>query len=160
LGETEGRAEVPVPDYNLDPNNGGVSLSKDVRALRNHQLTDTNCQSFEDVEIRPLDAYGHTNVRLIKIDVEGMELPVIRGAHRTIVDSGFPPILFEMWNEAVFPAFAEQNEAVVRHFTELGYAVQRIAELGIAQYAGRRRMMFQVDTEKDILGSYWVEPTA
>lgn len=37
-----------------------------------------------DVDVRPLDSYGFTDVALMKLDVEGMEVSVLSGAVETI----------------------------------------------------------------------------
>jgi hypothetical protein len=49
----------------------------------------------ERVEVRTLDSYGIQNIAFIKMDVEGNELSVLKGARETIVRSGNPKILFE-----------------------------------------------------------------
>jgi FkbM family methyltransferase len=47
------------------------------------------------VEARTIDSFGFTNVSVIKIDVEGYELPVLRGAAKTIRGS-LPVIIIEL----------------------------------------------------------------
>lgn len=49
----------------------------------------------ETVEIRTLDSFGFRNIGFIKMDVEGNELNVLRGALDTLRLSGYPSILFE-----------------------------------------------------------------
>jgi FkbM family methyltransferase len=49
------------------------------------------------VEARTLDSYHFENVGFIKIDVEGHELSVLRGAVWTLKANNYPPILFESW---------------------------------------------------------------
>ncbi len=160
LGDRVGAVQVPVPDYNEDINCGGVSVNENVRKLRNHQRTDINCTTFEEVDLRPLDVFSFEDVRLLKIDVEGMELEVLRGAHRMIETNNFPPVLFELWNEATMPAFVDQNQSVINHLIGLGYHVQRIGELGIAQFGGRPRIQFDFDATKGALKLSIVVPDA
>ena len=50
-----------------------------------------------DVEIRTLDSYAFDDVSLIKIDVEGMEMAVLRGAVETI-ERHRPYIYAEAWD--------------------------------------------------------------
>lgn len=50
----------------------------------------------DPVELRPLDSFGFTNVSVIKIDVEGFEIPVLLGAERLIA-AEHPVIFIEIW---------------------------------------------------------------
>jgi FkbM family methyltransferase len=50
-------------------------------------------------QIRTLDSFKFANVDLIKIDVEGLEGPVLSGAIETI-NSSRPVILIEVWDES------------------------------------------------------------
>jgi FkbM family methyltransferase len=55
-----------------------------------------NDHSVADIRIHTLDSYELEDVALIKIDVEGMEAPVLRGAEQTIRRD--QPIIFaEEW---------------------------------------------------------------
>jgi FkbM family methyltransferase len=51
-----------------------------------------------EVQVTTLDSYDLTDVKMMKIDVEGSELDVLRGATATIAASQ-PVILFECWND-------------------------------------------------------------
>ncbi|MDD2869677.1 FkbM family methyltransferase [Neomegalonema sp.] len=44
------------------------------------------------INVSPLDMFGINNVRMMKIDVEGMESQVLRGAHETI--DKFSPLIY------------------------------------------------------------------
>ena len=52
-------------------------------------------QGGDSVEARTIDSFGFTNVSLIKIDVEGFEDPVLRGAMSTIHQNR-PALLVEI----------------------------------------------------------------
>jgi FkbM family methyltransferase len=52
-----------------------------------------------DVPTRTLDSFGLTNINFIKIDVEGHEEFVLRGAVETLKANNYPKILFESWPE-------------------------------------------------------------
>jgi FkbM family methyltransferase len=137
LGEAAGLVEIPVPDFAADGNVGGVSLDPRVRAARLMHDTDFEPHKMETVEMRPLDAFVLGNVKLVKIDVEGMECEVLKGGLRTLVMSDFPPVLFEAWDEQENPALAEFGQGAIDVLTGFGYSHQRLGELCIAQHAGR-----------------------
>jgi FkbM family methyltransferase len=70
-GDAEGEAIVPLVDYDQTGNFGGVALgSGDAQGI--------------NVRIRTIDSLGLEQCRLVKIDVEGFEPAVIRGAAETI----------------------------------------------------------------------------
>lgn len=50
-----------------------------------------------DVPVRTLDSFELTNVNFIKIDVEGHEEFVLRGAKKTILENDYPKLLLESW---------------------------------------------------------------
>jgi FkbM family methyltransferase len=70
-GEAEGWAVVPMVDYGRQGNFGGLSL----RAPGEEGVK---------VRIRPLDALELPALGLLKVDVEGFEPKVLRGAQQTI----------------------------------------------------------------------------
>lgn len=56
-------------------------------------------QSTDEItEVTTMDSFGFRNVSLIKIDVEGMELAVLKGGIRTI-EREKPVILIEEWKQ-------------------------------------------------------------
>ena len=80
-----------------------------------------------EVPMVSLDEYlsrGAPVPRLIKIDVEGAELDVLRGAQRTLAEAG-PDILLEVhgWNSA-------ESDEVLRLLTAQGYEHQLLAVRG------------------------------
>jgi len=80
-GESEGTVRFDRPDYTALGNFGGVSMSDD--------------EATEGVIVRAVvldDFLDAERVALMKIDVEGFELHVLRGAERTI--DAFRPVLY------------------------------------------------------------------
>ena len=79
----------------------------------------TSPQGEEEVKIVPLDSVvSSRRITFIKIDVEGFELPVLRGASATI-ERDRPTILFEKRSEA-------------RDFlTTRGYRFEQLSETNI-----------------------------
>ena len=49
------------------------------------------------MKARTLDSYNIDNIGLIKIDVEGFELNVLKGSVETLKRNGYPPIIVESW---------------------------------------------------------------
>ncbi len=78
LSETSGNTRVPFPDYLKQSNFGGLDLEK-----YNHG---------EFVQVMTVDHFSVPKCDLIKIDVEGMEAKVLKGAEKTI--QKFRPILY------------------------------------------------------------------
>ncbi|HWI85486.1 MAG TPA: FkbM family methyltransferase [Sphingomonas sp.] len=71
-GEAEGEAIVPLVDYTRAGNFGGISLRG------------AECPGIT-VRVRPLDSLNLPACGLLKVDVEGFEAQVIRGARDTIL---------------------------------------------------------------------------
>jgi FkbM family methyltransferase len=81
------------------------------------------------VELRSLDSFGFEQVSLIKIDVEGFELPVLDGAEETIRRNR-PVLIVEImggYDYETAPPDARMQIDVTRwRIAGLGYTVQRV----------------------------------
>jgi len=60
---------------------------------------DIKPEDRETISICKLDDFNLTNVGFIKIDVEGFELDVLKGATKTLEDNDYPSFIFESWRE-------------------------------------------------------------
>jgi len=101
VAERSGNAKVPVLSWHEPHNWGAVSLA------------DQNSPG-EEVEVVTIDSLELPSCRLIKIDVEGMEPQVIRGAVRVI--QKYQPVLF-VENNTV-----DQASRTIAAILELGYS--------------------------------------
>ncbi|MGE5640573.1 MAG: FkbM family methyltransferase [Clostridia bacterium] len=108
-GAEAGQLDLPPVDYGREANFGGVNVRDLEAAGRNAGLATV------PVPLVTLDdAVKAEHVRLIKIDVEGMERDVLQGARR-LIEKGRPFLYVE--NES-----PEQSPALLQAVQDLGYA--------------------------------------
>jgi FkbM family methyltransferase len=86
VGDLQGTVDIPAPNYDSPNDFGGYSLEFDTVK--------------EPGDITTLDALSLSECHLIKIDVEGMELSVLKGAQTTIRLT--KPILYFEYNPPEF----------------------------------------------------------
>lgn len=101
LGDAAGRIAVDTPDYAQENNFGGMPLGE--------------WKDGEEVALMTIDSLDLAACHFMKIDVEGMEQAVIRGAQRTI--ERHRPLLY-VENDR-----PEHAAALVRQLESLDYAL-------------------------------------
>lgn len=101
LSNKEGTALIPALDYTKLNNFGGISIED---TKKGEEVIQKKIDSF----ITQLD-----NVKLIKIDVEGMEEKVLRGSKKVI--EKFKPFLY-VENDR-----QEKSESLIKYIKSLGY---------------------------------------
>lgn len=129
LSNKSDRITLTVPDYATETNVGAFSIDKEARE------NDYECQSIgepETIVVFPLDDGRHHNVRLIKIDVEGHELEVLKGATKTLKANNYPPIFFEAWNWK--PWFEPKRKKLFEHLQDMGYQITEGGNNNLAQH--------------------------
>ncbi len=113
LSSSEGVSTLYVPLFGGHPQVGWGSLHPD-------QIPDPPGSLRVDVSLATLDSFKIRPVSLIKIDVEGHELEVLKGAERTLEECR-PVVIVEV---------RERNAVEVGGFFErLGYAPARLEDL-------------------------------
>lgn len=113
LGSCEGEATL----HQVSPDGGGSTLSADIAQQNTILATET-------VKVVTLDSFDLQKVCFMKIDVEGHELEVLKGARRTLLRNGFPPFIFEAWPDSWYK---EQKEELIEFVEDLGYIVHPIS---------------------------------
>jgi FkbM family methyltransferase len=109
-----------IPYYIRDPKDGGGN------GISKFKYDDINNTPSIDVPVKTLDSFNLTNINFIKIDVEGHELQVLKGAVNTLKNNNYPKFMFESWPDRQennnFPA--RQLRAELFAFIEsLGYKI-------------------------------------
>jgi FkbM family methyltransferase len=123
------RLNPVMPDYEVEGNIGAFSINEEVRK------NEYECSSkgkLQEIDTYPLDDFIFTDVKLIKIDVEGHELEVLKGAKLTIEENNYPPIIFEAWTWK--PWYQEKRTAVFDYLKGHGYNIIEIGENNIARH--------------------------
>lgn len=108
LSDTEGETILRVPRISGNPESD-LGTIEPTNQFRDGEV------SF-DVAVRTLDSVAPRDVGFIKIDVEGHELSVLRGAHDVLKGDG-PALLIELEERHRRGALP----SVVKHLAEYGY---------------------------------------
>ena len=118
-----------MPDYAVEGNIGAFSINKEVRE-NGYECSSSG--KLQEITTYPLDDFIFTDVKLIKIDVEGHELEVLKGGVKTIKENNYPPIIFEAWTWK--PWYKEKRTALFDYLHELGYNIIELGENNIARH--------------------------
>ena len=97
-----------------------------------------NALAVERVRAAQLDDYEFENVGLIKIDAEGAEAAILRGAAKTLEAHRYPTLLLEAWTH---DWYADSRAALIKQLEDLGYRVQSVMncpEMILAEHQGLR----------------------
>ncbi|MBL8379417.1 MAG: FkbM family methyltransferase [Burkholderiales bacterium] len=116
IGAAVGEARVPVLDYRRPARFGSVELD---RVAQSDALQDARDGRFETVAMASVDSLHAAGVGLMKIDVEGMEVAVLRGAAGAIARDR--PLLF-------VEHLKSDTQGIVRLLDDAGYRLFDFAD--------------------------------
>lgn len=91
----------------------------------------------ENVEVSTLDSFAAdlVDVGLVKIDVEGLELRVLKGASKVLRQNGLPKILVECWSA---DWYVQDKKDLLTFLEDLGYSIVPIRGYENVLLAGKR----------------------
>jgi len=112
-------AEIPCVDYERCWNVGAYSMDPAALGANRIDFPNSSLSGAEVCELKRIDDLQLPKATLIKLDVEGYELEALKGMRAYVTTSGYPPIIFEMWD---FDWYAAKRARLLEYFQELGYS--------------------------------------
>ena len=129
LSNEDADVELAMPDYAKETNIGAFSIDAEVRK---NEYECATVNTTDKIQLIPLDMMLFDNIKLIKIDVEGHELEVLRGGIETIKANNYPPIIFEAWIWK--PWYQEKRKSLLEYLEGHGYHIQQLGENNLAKH--------------------------
>lgn len=142
VGKRNRKISINLPQYNVENNIGGFSLNKKIIHNKNEVLLS---EEEDNISIITIDSLNLENIRLIKIDVEGLEEDVILGSLKTLEKNNYPPIIFEAWGD---DWYEKQKQSLFSTLEKLGYEIFVCKEDCIAQNKTNIMYNFAVENDK------------
>jgi FkbM family methyltransferase len=127
LSNEHASVDLAMPDYTAETNIGAFSIDKEVRE---NEYECKTVNTTDRIDVAPLDFLTLDNIRLIKVDVEGHELEVLKGGIETIKANDYPPIIFEAW--AWKPWFQDKRTALFDYLEGHGYKIEQLGNNNLA----------------------------
>lgn len=119
---------LDMPDYETNPNIGAWSMDPEVREKSPEGRAGG---AIQPVRMERMDDMHFAEpIRLIKIDVEGMELDVLKGAFYTLDHHKYPPIVYECWT--CYDWFEPRAKELDEHVRGLGYETYQFGSTIVA----------------------------
>lgn len=119
VGDYDGTIPMPDINYQHNDNIGAFSFHKNFREI--HGIESSISSQQAAVPIIRLDSLNlPKSPCLLKIDVEGFELNVLKGAVEFLESHGYPPILFEAWTA---DWYANEKAELFNFIAHLGYEI-------------------------------------
>lgn len=123
LGDQTEWMDMPTSFDGKNCNYGAVSLDSGINQQRGWNVS-TGVDALSRVEVRPLDSLSlNRRIDFLKIDVEGLEAKVLRGAVSSLEDSNWPPMILEVWKDEKLLRFSDDALQELKVF---GYRILEV----------------------------------
>jgi FkbM family methyltransferase len=116
---------------NPDINNLGeqecIKLHNGIDEIKIDEIIEESNDENNKLQLKRLDDLNLTNVGFIKIDVEAMEIEVIKGSIQTLINNNYPPIYIELlaydknYNNPTKILYDINSKKIVSILNDLGY---------------------------------------
>lgn len=140
---------IDIPEFNFEKNHniGAFSLEKDFRIF--HGIESSKVDGYCKVDTINLDTFQvERSPALIKIDVEGFEINVMRGAFSFLESHNYPPILFEAWELEWFSSGRRELLSLVE---KLGYKIFNIDKSNYIAQHSKNSVAVEFRLEKNVV---------
>jgi FkbM family methyltransferase len=127
---------ISMPNYLTEKNIGGFSIDS---LTRNNNYEVSDSLNKETLLLDRLDSSNFKKVILIKLDVEGHELDVLKGSINTIIKNNYPLIIFEAFQRV---EFKNKISKVFTFLKKFKYKIIRINSNCIAYAHDNYKMEF------------------
>ncbi|MGF1275942.1 FkbM family methyltransferase [Acetobacter pasteurianus] len=117
LSDTQQPINIPVPDYCSAGSFGSLELRETSHNEYIGQTINYSSDSLTEVACQTIDSFNLPRLDLLKIDVEGMEIEVLKGARESL----------QTLNPVIFIEYIKVgHEKLARYFAELDYVTLQI----------------------------------
>lgn len=142
VGKERGTIYIDLPDYKTNTNVGAWTMDP---LVRKESPEGKAGGKEQQVRIERLDdMHFKERIRLIKVDVEGMELEVFEGGKALLQDHNYPPLVYESWpHYDWYQDKAKTLEALIR---SMGYETYA---MGLTMVAVHQDNELKVNVKKD-----------
>lgn len=131
LGMETQEVEVTLPDYKTDHNVGAFSMQPHVLEFSQEAQKTGKEDSLLVCRLDDeYDFFDDPSVLCVKIDVEGMELDVLKGGEKFLKFHSYPPLVYENWRGVKW--WQEKERELDSYVQGLGYLIHQIGATTVA----------------------------